>query len=46
MFLEALALHTYAFATMNTYLYGLCKSVYELVEPDEEARKPQGQEGQ
>ena len=39
MFLEALALHTYAFATMNTYLYGLCKSVYELVEPDEEARK-------
>ena len=39
MFLEALALHGYAFATMNTYLYGLCKSVYELVEPDEEARK-------
>lgn len=39
MFLEALALHTYAFATMNTYLYGLCKAVYELVEPDEEARK-------
>ena len=39
MFLEAMALHTYAFATMNTYLYGLCKSVYELVEPDEEARK-------
>lgn len=39
MFLEALALHSYAFATMNTYLYGLCKSVYELVEPDEEARK-------
>ena len=39
MFLESLALHSYAFATMNTYLYGLCKSVYELVEPDEEARK-------
>lgn len=39
MFLESLALHTYAFATMNTYLYGLCKAVYELVEPDEEARK-------
>ncbi len=39
MFLEALALHSYAFATMNTYLYGLCKGVYELVEPNEEARK-------
>lgn len=39
MFLEAIALHSYAFATMNTYLYGLCKGVYELVEPDEEARK-------
>lgn len=39
IFLEAMALHSYAFATMNTYLYGLCKSVYELVEPDEEARK-------
>ena len=39
MFLEACALHSFAFSTMNTYLYGLCKSVYELVEPDEEARK-------
>lgn len=29
MFLEAVALHSYAFATMNTYLYGLCKGVYD-----------------
>ena len=39
MFLEACALHSFAFSTMNTYLYGLCKGVYDLVEPDEEARK-------
>jgi DNA polymerase I-like protein with 3'-5' exonuclease and polymerase domains len=39
MFLEAMALHSYAFSTMNTYLYGLCKGVYDT--KDETVRKKQ-----